>query len=66
VLDAGARPQVFVPPLPEGAWEPADVYNDMTVQSKTDARPILKAETKKTQPILDQAWKSWEALGRRS
>jgi hypothetical protein len=56
---------VFVPPLPEGAWEPADVYNEMTVQGKTDARPILEAETK-TQPILDQAWKSWEALGRRS
>jgi hypothetical protein len=37
----------------------------MTVQGKTDARPILEAETK-TQPILDQAWKSWEALGRRS
>jgi ABC-type glycerol-3-phosphate transport system substrate-binding protein len=64
VLEAGARPQVFVPPLPEGGWEPAEVYNDMTVQGKTDAKPILEAETKQTQPLLDQAWRDWDALER--
>ena len=32
----------------------------MTVQGKTDAKPILEAETKQTQPLLDQAWKDWE------
>ena len=64
VLEAGAKPQVFVPPLPEGGWEPADVYNEMTVQGVTDAKPILDAETKQTQPMLDQAWKDWDALER--
>ena len=64
MLEAGAKPQVFVPPLPEGGWEPAEVYNDMTVQGKTDAEPILEAETKQTQPLLDQAWKDWDALER--
>ena len=64
MLEAGAKPQVFVPPLPEGAWEPAEVYNEMTVQGETDAKPILDAETKKTQPMLDQAWKDWDALER--
>jgi multiple sugar transport system substrate-binding protein len=64
VLEAGAKPQVFVPPQPEGAYEPAEVYNEMTVEGETDAGPILDAEAKRTQPILDRAWKDWEALGR--
>jgi len=64
VLEVAAKPQVFVPPQPEGAYEPAEVYNKMTVQGQTDAGPILKAEAKRTQPILDRAWKDWEALGR--
>jgi hypothetical protein len=34
----------------------------MTVQGETNAKPLLDAEAKKTQPILDQAWKDWEAL----
>jgi hypothetical protein len=64
VLKVGAKPQVFVPPLPEGAWEPPEIYNKMTVQGETDAEPLLDAEAKKTQPILDRAWKDWEALGK--
>ncbi len=64
VLEVGAKPQVFVPPMPEGAWEPAEIYNKMTVQGETNAEPLLDAEAKKTQPILDRAWKDWEALGR--
>ncbi len=62
VLEAGAKTQVFVPPMPEGAWEPAELYNKMTVQGETEAGPLLDAEAKKTQPILDRAWKDWEAL----
>jgi hypothetical protein len=64
VLEVAAKPQTFVPPLPEGAYEPAEVYNEMTVQGETDAEPILNAEARRTQPILDRAWKDWEALGR--
>lgn len=64
VLEAGAKPQVFVPPLPEGAWDQAEVYNEMTVQGETDAEPLLDAAAKKTQPLLDQAWKDWDALAR--
>jgi len=64
VLEVAAKPQTFVPPLPEGAYEPAEVYNEMTVQGKTDAEPFLNAEARRTQPILDRAWKDWEALGR--
>jgi multiple sugar transport system substrate-binding protein len=62
VLEAGAKTQVLVPPMPEGAWEPAELYNKMTVQGETEAGPLLDAEAKKTQPILDRAWKDWEAL----
>jgi hypothetical protein len=62
VLEVAAQAQPFVPPMPEGAYASVEVYNDMTVQGKTDAAPILEAEAKKTQPILDKAWKDWEAL----
>ncbi len=62
VLEVGAKPQVYVPPMPEGAWEPAEIYNKMTVQGETDAEPLLDAEAKTTQPLLDRAWKDWEAL----
>jgi multiple sugar transport system substrate-binding protein len=62
VLEVAAQAQPFVPPLPEGGYVSTDVYNEMTVQGQTDATPILEAEAKKTQPILDKAWKDWEAL----
>jgi ABC-type glycerol-3-phosphate transport system substrate-binding protein len=65
VLEIAAKPQVWTPPLPEGAYVPADIYNKMTVQGETDAGPILDEVAKKTQPLLDQAWKSWDALERR-
>lgn len=62
VLEVAAQAQPFVPPMPEGAYASVEVYNEMTVQGKTDAEPILDAAAKKTQPILDKAWKDWEAL----
>ena len=64
LLEAAARPQPFVPPLPEGAYDPLEIYTDMTVEGKTDAEPLLDAAAKKTQPLLDQGWKDWQALGR--
>ena len=65
VLETSAKAQVFVPPLPEGAYDPVEIYNKMTVQGETDAEPLLDAAAKKTQPLLDRAWKDWEALERR-
>ncbi|HJQ28658.1 MAG TPA: extracellular solute-binding protein [Rubrobacter sp.] len=62
VLEVAAQAQPFVPPLPEGGYVSTDVYNKMTVQGQTDAAPILDDEAKKTQPLLDKAWKDWEAL----
>ena len=64
VLETSAKAQVFVPPLPEGAYDPVEIYNKMTVQGETDAEPLLDAAAKKTQPLLDKAWKDWEALER--
>jgi hypothetical protein len=37
----------------------------MTVQGETDARPILDEAAKETQPLLEQAWKTWETLEKR-
>lgn len=65
VLEIAAKPQVWTPPLPEGAYDYVEVYNKMTVQGETDAGPILDEAARKTQPLLDQAWKSWETLERR-
>jgi multiple sugar transport system substrate-binding protein len=62
VLEVAAKAQPFVPLLPEGAYDSVEVYNEMTIQGETDARPILDEEADKTQPILDKAWKDWEAL----
>ena len=64
VLETAARAQPFVPILPEGTYDAAEVYNKMTVQGETDAGPLLEEATKKTQPLLDQAWRDWEALER--
>ena len=36
----------------------------MTVEGQTEAEPLLDAAAKKTQSLLDQGWKDWEALGR--
>ncbi len=47
MLEAGAKTQVFVPPMPEGAWEPAELYNKMTVQGETEAGPLLDAERRR-------------------
>lgn len=58
-----AKPQVFVPELPEGAFDEDEVYRQMTVGGATDAAPILDAAAAATQPLLDEAWQEWERLG---
>lgn len=57
-----AKAQVFVPPLPEGAFDAEEVYRQMTVERQEDAKPLLDDAANKTQPLLDKAWQDWEAL----
>jgi multiple sugar transport system substrate-binding protein len=57
-----AKPQVFVPPLPEGAYDAREIFRQMTVERKEDAKPLLDEAAAKTQPLLDKAWQDWEAL----
>lgn len=58
-----AKPQVFVPPLPEGAYDNGELYRLMTIEGQTDAQALLDAEAEKTQPLLEEGWKLWEELG---
>jgi multiple sugar transport system substrate-binding protein len=58
-----AKPQVFVPALPEGAWDAAEVFRKMTAENQTDAKPLLDAEAERTQPLLEQALQQWNSLG---
>jgi multiple sugar transport system substrate-binding protein len=58
-----AKPQVFVPPLPEGAYAADEIYRLMTIEGQTDAQPLLDAEAEKTQPLLEEGWRLWEELG---
>lgn len=53
---------VFVPNGVEG-WDPGEVVRKMTVEGKTDARPILDQMVADTQPELDRVWQEWEKLG---
>lgn len=64
VLKVAAKAQPFVPPLPEGGYNPDDIYNKMTVQGVKDAKPLLDDAAKRTQPLLDKAWQEWEKIGR--
>lgn len=53
---------VFVPNGVEG-WDPGEVVRKMTVEGKTDAKPILDPMVADTQPELDRVWREWERLG---
>jgi multiple sugar transport system substrate-binding protein len=59
-----AKPQVFVPGsfLPEGTFDPEEIFRKLTVEGETDARPLLDDAANKTQPELDKAWEEWEKL----
>ncbi len=58
-----AKPQPFIPELPEGTYDAREIYRKMTTAGQTDAAPLLDEEAKKTQPELDKAWQEWEKLG---
>lgn len=57
-----AKPQVFIPPMPEGAYDADEIFRLLTVERQTDSRPLLDEAAATTQPLLDQAWVDWEAL----
>lgn len=57
-----AKPQVFAPELPEGAFDEGEIYRLLTTGGQTDAKPLLDEAAAKTQPLLDQAWLEWEQL----
>jgi multiple sugar transport system substrate-binding protein len=57
-----AKAQVFVPPGVE-SWDPAELMRVMTVEGKTDAKPLLDAQAAKAQKELDAVWARWEKLG---
>jgi multiple sugar transport system substrate-binding protein len=59
-----AKPQIFVPTsfLPEGTYDPEEVFRKLTVSGGTDAKPLLDEAATKTQPELDKAWAEWEKL----
>ncbi len=63
VLQAGGIPQIFVPPLPEGAYQATEIYRKMTTAKQEDAKPLLDEAVAKAQPALDKAWQDWEKLG---
>ncbi len=58
-----AKPQVFIPPLPEGAYNAEELYRLMTIEGQTDTQALLDAEAEKTQPLLEEGWELWEELG---
>ena len=62
VLEAAAKPQVFVPPGVE-AWDPAEVMRLMSVENQTDAKPILDPMAAESQRELDDVWAEWDELG---
>lgn len=62
-LQAGGIPQIFVPPLPEGSYNNAELYRKMTTGGQQDAKPLLDEAVAKAQPALDKAWQEWAALG---
>lgn len=57
-----AKPQVFVPPGVEAA-DFAELMRLMTVEGKSDAKPLLDDMAQKAQKQLDQVWDRYDRLG---
>jgi hypothetical protein len=62
VLNAAAKPQVFVPPGVE-AFDPAEVLRLLVDQHRTDTKAILDDQAAKSQKELDKVWARWDKLG---
>ncbi len=61
VLDAAAKPQVFVPPGVE-AYDPAEIMRLLVDEGQTDAKPILDAQAAAAQEELDAVWERFDEI----
>jgi ABC-type glycerol-3-phosphate transport system substrate-binding protein len=61
VLDAAAKPQVFVPPGVE-SWDPAEVMRLLVDEGRTDTQTILTQQAEPAQKELDEVWERFDAL----
>lgn len=62
VLNAAAKPQVFVPPGVE-AFDPAEVLRLLVDEKRTDTKAILDDQAVRSQKELDKVWERWDKLG---
>jgi multiple sugar transport system substrate-binding protein len=62
VLNAAAKPQVFVPPGVE-AFDPAELLRLLVDEKRTDAKAILDDQAARSQKELDKLWARWDKLG---
>lgn len=62
VLNAAAKPQVFVPPGVE-AFDPAEVLRLLVDEDRTDTKAILDDQAARSQKELDKVWERWDKLG---
>ena len=61
VLEAAAKPQVFVPPGVE-AWDPAEVIRVLVDEGRTDIQAILDDQAARSQEELDEVWERFDAI----
>jgi multiple sugar transport system substrate-binding protein len=61
VLDAAAKPQVFVPPGVE-AFEPVEVIRLLVDEGRTDTQAILNDMAARAQEELDEVWERFDAI----
>ena len=61
VLDAAAKPQVFVPPGVE-AFDPAEVMRLLVDEGRTDTKAILDEQAAASQKELDEVWQRFDAI----
>jgi multiple sugar transport system substrate-binding protein len=61
VLDAAAKPQVFVPPGVE-AFDPAELLRLLVEEGRTDTKAILDQQAAGAQKELDEVWERFDAI----
>ena len=61
VLDAAAKPQVFVPPGVE-SYDTAEIMRLLVDEGRTDTKAILDAQAAASQKELDEVWKRFDAI----
>jgi len=61
VLEAAAKPQVFVPPGVE-AFDPAEIMRMLVDEGRTDLQAILDDQATRSQEELDEVWERFDAI----